>query len=57
MDYCDGGDLNDLLLQSGKKFAEDDAVRYFKQACLGYSELNNNGIIHRDLKPHNMMLN
>ncbi|MEC5127694.1 bifunctional serine/threonine-protein kinase/formylglycine-generating enzyme family protein [Verrucomicrobiales bacterium BCK34] len=55
MEYCEGGDLNELCLEKKGLPAEHVAL-IGRQACLGLAEAHGQGIIHRDIKPSNMML-
>ena len=55
MEYCNGGDLADYLLQNGT--LSEDTIRLFtKQICGAMKALQSKGIIHRDLKPQNILL-
>lgn len=55
MEYCNGGDLADYLLQRGT--LSEDTIRLFtKQICGAMKALQSKGIIHRDLKPQNILL-
>lgn len=55
MEYCNGGDLADYLLQQGT--LSEDTIRLFtKQICEAMKALQSKGIIHRDLKPQNILL-
>lgn len=55
MEYCNGGDLADYLLQRGT--LSEDTIRVFtKQICAAMRALQSKGIIHRDLKPQNILL-
>lgn len=55
MEYCNGGDLADYLLQQGT--LSEDTIRLFtKQICGAMKALQSKGIIHRDLKPQNILL-
>lgn len=55
MEYCNGGDLADYLLQ--RVTLSEDTIRLFtKQICAAMKALQSKGIIHRDLKPQNILL-
>jgi len=55
MEYCNGGDLADYLMQRGT--LSEDTIRLFtKQICGAMRALQSKGIIHRDLKPQNILL-
>lgn len=55
MEYCDGGDLRELLEKKGG-LEGDDFDSMFRQLCIGLKEIHRHGIVHRDLKPGNVLL-
>ena len=55
MEYCEKGELFDLILTK-KKLSEDDSAYYFYQLVNGLEYIHLNNIIHRDLKPENLLL-
>ncbi|KAG3077903.1 hypothetical protein PI124_g9371 [Phytophthora idaei] len=55
MEYCDGGDLREMLEKKGR-LEGDDFDTMFRQLCLGLKEIHRHGIVHRDLKPGNVLL-
>jgi len=55
IDYCGGGDLEELLKRE-KTFLEIDAVYYLKQIMNGFVELHKHNIMHRDFKLANIFL-
>ncbi|KAL3669967.1 hypothetical protein V7S43_005339 [Phytophthora oleae] len=55
MEYCDGGDLRELLERKGR-LEGDDFDSMFRQLCIGLKEIHRHGIVHRDLKPGNVLL-
>ncbi|KAK1929707.1 Sporulation-specific protein 1 [Phytophthora citrophthora] len=55
MEYCDGGDLRELLEEKGR-LEGDDFDSVFRQLCIGLKEIHRHGIVHRDLKPGNVLL-
>ncbi|RQM09184.1 hypothetical protein DD237_000305 [Peronospora effusa] len=55
MEYCDGGDLQQMLEEKGRLEA-DTFDSMFRQLCLGLKEIHRHGIVHRDLKPGNVLL-
>lgn len=57
MDYCNGGDLKDLM--ELKKYDVDPKViqTIMRQLVTGFSDMMSVLVIHRDLKLQNIMLN
>lgn len=55
MDYCNGGNLSELLKRSGKLTARR-AVRLMDRLLAGVDFAHGLGIVHRDLKPSNILL-
>lgn len=47
--------LEDMAKAQGP-MAEDDALRWLRQACLGVQALHACGVVHRDLKPSNLLV-
>jgi serine/threonine protein kinase len=61
MEYCEGGDLGNLLKRFKKEkdlIAEDIIWKIFTQILMALNECHNrkNKIFHRDLKPANIFL-
>ena len=55
MEYCENGELFDLIL--GKhKLNEEEASYFYYQIINGLEYIHINNIIHRDLKPENLLL-
>ncbi|CAO3647482.1 unnamed protein product [Cunninghamella blakesleeana] len=57
MEYCDGGDLFNLIYDcsdTGLEVVEANCL--FKQLLYGVNYIHNMGIAHRDLKPENLIL-
>ena len=54
MEYCEGGELFEELLQIGK-FPEADAAKIIKQILSALKHLHDKNIAHRDLKPENII--
>ena len=55
MEYCENGELFDLIL--GKhKLSEEEAAYFYYQIINGLEYIHMNNIIHRDLKPENLLL-
>ena len=57
MEYCDGGDLEQLI-QDKKKFPLDEELiwKIFIQITIGLTSIHNLKILHRDLKSQNIFL-
>ncbi len=55
MDFVEGQDLRELLLERGK-FPGEQAARIMLQICRALEAAHAEGVIHRDLKPQNVML-
>lgn len=55
MEYCDGGELFDTIVDSGR-VAEKAAARYFGQIVSGVEQVHKINVVHRDLKPENLLL-
>jgi pSer/pThr/pTyr-binding forkhead associated (FHA) protein len=55
MDYCNGGNLHELLRRSGKLNVRR-AVRLMDRLLAGVEFAHEKGIVHRDLKPSNILL-
>ncbi|DAZ96260.1 TPA: hypothetical protein N0F65_012563 [Lagenidium giganteum] len=57
MEYCDGGDLLDVLhSMPDRRFRESVALHYFRQVAAGVHFLHSHGIAHRDLSLENVLL-
>ena len=56
LEYCNEGDLKELLKKRGGKLTESEAVLYFRQIISGFKALNELNIIHRDIKPANILI-
>ena len=54
MEYCEGGELFEQLIQIGK-FSEADAAQIIKQLLSAIKHLHDKNIAHRDLKPENVI--
>ena len=53
--YCDGGDLEKKIRESGRLPA-NESVKIMKQIVDGCSYLYDKSIFHRDLKPENILI-
>jgi calcium-dependent protein kinase len=54
MEFCDGGELFDRLIELGR-FSEKDAALIIKQILSAIKHLHDKNIAHRDLKPENII--
>jgi tRNA A-37 threonylcarbamoyl transferase component Bud32 len=55
MDYCNGGNLAELLARNGKLNIRR-SLRLVNRLLAGVDEAHKQGIVHRDLKPQNILL-
>jgi serine/threonine protein kinase len=55
MDYIDGGNLADRVVQKGI-LPEDEALLYIEQIGAALTVVHQQGLLHRDIKPQNIML-
>ncbi|MGB7711612.1 MAG: WG repeat-containing protein [Microcoleus sp.] len=55
MDYIDGGNLADRVVQKGI-LPEDEALIYIEQIGEALTVVHQQGLLHRDIKPQNIML-
>ena len=56
MEYCDAGDVADLVVRRGGRVALAEATAIMLQALDGLAYAHAKGIVHRDLKPGNLLL-
>ena len=55
MEYCENGELFNLILEK-HKLGEEEAAYFYFQLINGLEYIHINNIIHRDLKPENLLL-
>lgn len=57
LEYCNGGNLHDRILQQKEKLFEEEVVVWFLyQIASAVSYIHNAGILHRDIKTLNIFL-
>ena len=55
-EYCEGGNMEDLLNSKGGRLTEAESIRMIKGIFKGFKLLRDFNIIHRDMKPANVLL-
>ncbi|XP_044151428.1 LOW QUALITY PROTEIN: myosin light chain kinase family member 4 [Bufo gargarizans] len=55
MEYVDGGELFDRIIDENCTLSEVDTILFIKQICEGIQYMHQMYIIHLDLKPENIM--
>jgi serine/threonine protein kinase len=59
MDYCEGGDLFQLVQQHkqrGRPIPENNVIQWFTQLSLALKYVHDKSILHRDIKTQNVLL-
>ena len=55
MQYCNGGDLDDLRQLRGR-FSEQEARYFISQLLQGFKAINKMNVLHRDVKLANILV-
>ncbi|XP_061110170.1 myosin light chain kinase 2, skeletal/cardiac muscle-like isoform X2 [Conger conger] len=55
LEYVDGGELFDRIIDENYKLTELDTVHFIRQICEGVQHMHKMSIVHLDLKPENIM--
>jgi len=55
-EYCEGGDLLDLISPLGGIGDEADIKKYFSQLVSAIKYMHDRDLVHRDIKPENVLL-
>lgn len=57
MEYCESGDLTDLILREGRNLSQIRIIKYLLDVCEGVRYIHSRDIIHRDIKSPNIFIN
>ena len=55
MEFCEGGNVADLMIRRGSKLTLDEAAPIMLEALRGLAFAHEQGFVHRDLKPENIL--
>ncbi|KAG9356081.1 hypothetical protein JZ751_000925 [Albula glossodonta] len=55
LEYVDGGELFDRIIDENYKLTELDTVHFIRQICEGLQHMHKMSIVHLDLKPENIL--
>ena len=50
MEYVNGGNLHDFLMNQTELLAEDKILNYFTQLIVALNHIHSKNVLHRDLK-------
>ena len=50
MEYVNGGNLHDFLMNQNELLAEDKVTNYFTQLIVALNHIHSKNVLHRDLK-------
>ena len=56
MEYIEGQELLEKVLQPGNKISEKSSAEYMLSILRAIAHMHNQGIGHRDIKPANVMI-
>ena len=56
LEYCEGGNVSDLMSRHGGRFGLDEARPIMLQVMEGLAYAHKKGFVRRDLKPQNILL-
>lgn len=56
MEFCPGGDVNDLMKERGGRLSVEEGGAIMLQTLDGLAHAHSRGYIHRDIKPQNILL-
>lgn len=56
LEYCDGGDFGDKVLERGMDIQEPEVAHWVQQMCSAVTFMHSQQICHRDIKPDNFLV-